>query len=271
VGDTYTVSEEGKKFDIFWKIQNGNVTNIQLDKNEKSLNIDVKINDQDKSESEENSLIITIPKSLIDAPTKLRHAEFTVFVDDKETEYSQSSDDIERSIKIPLSIDSSKIKILGTNILSKKQQTQEYIQQNNSNLSETNGDDSGGGGCLIATATYGSELSSQVQLLREIRDDKVMSTEAGVLFMEDFNKFYYSFSPMIADYERENPAFKELVKIGITPLLTTLTIMNNAETEQEILAYGLGVILMNVGLYFVMPTIIIFRIKNNISNFRNNI
>ena len=36
-----------------------------------------------------------------------------------------------------------------------------------------------GGGCLIATATYGSEMSPQVQLLREIRDNQLMNTESG--------------------------------------------------------------------------------------------
>ncbi|MDA1125249.1 MAG: peptidylprolyl isomerase, partial [Crenarchaeota archaeon] len=36
-----------------------------------------------------------------------------------------------------------------------------------------------GGGCLIATATYGSELAPQVQFLREIRDNTVLQTQSG--------------------------------------------------------------------------------------------
>ena len=52
------------------------------------------------------------------------------------------------------------------------------------------------GGCLIATATYGSELAPQVQLLREIRDNTVLQTQSGTLFMTAFNQFYYSFSPV---------------------------------------------------------------------------
>jgi len=59
-----------------------------------------------------------------------------------------------------------------------------------------------GGGCLIATATFGSELAPQVQFLRELRDDTVMSTSSGVSFMTGFNAIYYSFSPAIADLER---------------------------------------------------------------------
>ena len=56
-----------------------------------------------------------------------------------------------------------------------------------------------GGGCLIATATYGSELAPQVQQLRELRDNSLLHTESGKSFMSSFNDFYYSFSPTIAD------------------------------------------------------------------------
>ncbi|MDC0193874.1 copper-binding protein, partial [Candidatus Nitrosopelagicus sp.] len=62
---------------------------------------------------------------------------------------------------------------------------------------------SGGGGCLIATAAYGSEMAPQVQFLREIRDNTVLQTQSGTSFMTVFNQFYYSFSPTVADYERE--------------------------------------------------------------------
>jgi len=117
------------------------------------------------------------------------------------------------------------------------------------------------GGCLIATATYGSEMAPQVQLLREIRDNQLMNTESGVSFMTGFNQFYYSFSPHIADMERENPAFKELVKIGITPLLSSLSIMSHAESDSEVLGYGIGVILMNIGMYFVIPIVMVYKVK----------
>ncbi len=120
---------------------------------------------------------------------------------------------------------------------------------------------SNGGGCLIATATYGSEMAPQVQFLREIRDNQLMSTDSGVSFMTSFNQFYYSFSPYIADYERENPIFQEAVKIGITPLLSSLSIMSHAESESQVLGYGIGVILMNIGMYFVVPVMLFYGIK----------
>ncbi|MDH5658722.1 MAG: hypothetical protein OEY17_05225, partial [Nitrosopumilus sp.] len=64
-----------------------------------------------------------------------------------------------------------------------------------------------------------------------------------------------------ADAERENPAFKELVKIGITPLLSSLSIMSHAESDSEVLGYGIGVILMNIGMYFVVPAVVIHKVK----------
>jgi len=110
-----------------------------------------------------------------------------------------------------------------------------------------------GGGCLIATAAYGSELAPQVQMLREIRDNQLMNTESGSAFMTTFNEAYYSFSPYIADMERESPVFKEIVKAGLTPMLSTLTIMESAETESEVLGLGLSVIALNLGMYIGLP------------------
>ena len=120
-----------------------------------------------------------------------------------------------------------------------------------------------GGGCLIATAAFGSEMAPQVQFLREIRDNTVLQTQSGSTFMTGFNQFYYSFSPAIADYERENPAFKETVKIAITPMLTSLAILNyvDIDSEEEMLGYGIGIILLNIGMYFVAPAAIIFKIR----------
>ena len=120
-------------------------------------------------------------------------------------------------------------------------------------------DNTNGGGCLIATATYGSEMAPQVQFLREIRDNTVLTTESGTSFMTGFNQVYYSFSPYVADYERENPAFKELVKIGITPMLASLNVMSLADSEEEILGYGIGVILMNLGMYIAAPAVVIYK------------
>ena len=120
------------------------------------------------------------------------------------------------------------------------------------------------GGCLIATASYGSELAPQVQLLREIRDNTVLQTQSGESFMNGFNHIYYSFSPTIADYERENPVFKEAVKLTLTPLLASLTLLQHTDidSEHEMLGYGIGLILLNIGMYFIAPAILITKIRS---------
>ena len=118
-----------------------------------------------------------------------------------------------------------------------------------------------GGGCLIATATYGSEMATEVQQLRELRDNQLMNTESGTAFMGMFNNIYYSFSPVIADYERENPYFKEAVKLAITPMISTLSLMENAETESEVLGLGLSVIMLNLGMYLGVPAVMIVGIR----------
>jgi len=118
-----------------------------------------------------------------------------------------------------------------------------------------------GGGCLIATATYGSELAPQVQQLRELRDNQLLQTESGTQFMGIFNDIYYSFSPTIADYERENPYFKEAVKLGITPMISSLSLMENAESESEVLSIGISVIMLNLGMYLGVPAIVIIGIR----------
>ena len=133
---------------------------------------------------------------------------------------------------------------------------EQTIQENNNE----------GGGCLIATAAFGSEMSPQVQQLREIRDNIVMQTSSGKSFMTGFNQIYYSFSPQIADYERENPIFKEAVKVTLTPMLTSFSLLAHVpiDTEQEMLGYGIGVILLNVGMYFVAPAILFTAIKKKL-------
>jgi hypothetical protein len=119
------------------------------------------------------------------------------------------------------------------------------------------------GGCLIATATYGSELAPQVQQLRELRDNSLLQTESGTQFMGMFNDVYYSFSPIIADYERENPVFREMVKIAITPMITSLSILNYVDmnSEAEVLGYGISLILLNLGMYLGVPAVVIVGIK----------
>ncbi|MCV0372238.1 MAG: hypothetical protein K5793_01605 [Nitrosarchaeum sp.] len=126
-------------------------------------------------------------------------------------------------------------------------------------------DEKPGGGCLIATAAYGTELAPQVQFLREIRDNTVMSTSSGSAFMTGFNQLYYSFSPTIADMERENPLFQQAVRAFITPMISSLSIMTLAEdgSEAQVLGLGLSVIALNLGMYIAAPALIGFKVHRH--------
>lgn len=121
---------------------------------------------------------------------------------------------------------------------------------------------SSSGGCLIATAAYGTELAPQVQKLREIRDGVVYQTSSGTAFMDSFNVVYYWFSPTISDWERQNPVFKQSVKVLLTPMLSSISLLDFADSEIKVFGYGMGVILLNIGMYFVAPIVIFMKIKS---------
>lgn len=76
--------------------------------------------------------------------------------------------------------------------------------------------------CLIATAAFGSELSPQVKYLRHFRDHYILSTASGSAFMNIFNSIYYSFSPQVAQYEREQPWFQGITRVALYPLFGIL-------------------------------------------------
>ena len=108
-------------------------------------------------------------------------------------------------------------------------------------------------------------MAPQVQQLRELRDNQLLQTQSGTQFMEMFNDVYYSFSPIIADYERENPLFKEAVKFAITPMISSLSLMENANSESEVLGLGLSVIALNLGMYLGVPAIVIIGIRKRLT------
>jgi uncharacterized oligopeptide transporter (OPT) family protein len=83
-----------------------------------------------------------------------------------------------------------------------------------------------------------------------------MNTESGTAFMGTFNDIYYSFSSTIADMERESPIFKEIVKVGLTLMISSLSLMENANSESEVLGLGLSVITLNLGMYLGVPDVV---------------
>ena len=135
-------------------------------------------------------------------------------------------------------------------------------------VSQTTEPEPSGGGCLIATAAYGTEMAPQIQQLREIRDNTVLTTASGSAFMSGFNTIYYSFAPTIADMERENPMFQESVRLFITPMISSLSIMSLAEngSEVEVLGLGISVILLNLGMYIAAPALVGFTVHKHLKS-----
>ena len=64
--------------------------------------------------------------------------------------------------------------------------------------------------------------------------------------------------------EREHPLFKEAVKLAITPMISSLSLMENAENENEVLGIGLSVIMLNLGMYLGVPDVVIIGIRKRI-------
>ena len=232
----YMISTDGHNFEITFTA-NFTVLSHTFSAHDKMLQFNV-----DAVHEKENVAEIIIPRDLFDG-------EFTILLDGKEIFAQVNKTDRSSVVSIVFDGNGDTIDITATKYLG--------VELEKSN----------GGGCLIATATFGSELAPQVQQLRELRDNIVLQTESGTSFMTEFNHFYYSFSPAIADYERENAVFKEAVKLTLTPLLTSLTLLQyvDIDSESSMLGYGIGIILLNIGMYFVAPAVLIMKITKRVN------
>jgi len=222
-------------------VSNFDVLDHEFDKDEKRLTIFL------NSSLENNLGEIIIPQILLGG-------NFTFYQNDLEIQQKVKSNDKISFITLNFTgLGNNKIDIIATEALIGVEEISQPIDVPTSN----------GGGCLIATATFDSELSPQVQQLRELRDNQLLQTEYGLSFMKSFNDFYYSFSPVIADYERENPLFKEAVKVTITPLLFSLSTLNHVEfdSESSVIGYGVGIIALNAMMYLGLPVIGIISLR----------
>jgi streptogramin lyase len=113
--------------------------------------------------------------------------------------------------------------------------------------------------CLIATATFESELAPQVQFLRTFRDQQITHTFAGTNFMTVFNAFYYSFSPTVAEYEDSHAAMRGVMRVALYPLIGVLQISSGSYSavafQPELAALTAGLVAGSlIGLvYFALP------------------
>ena len=132
--------------------------------------------------------------------------------------------------------------------------------------------------CIIATVTYGSEVSNEVNLLRRFRDDIVLNSYAGQQFYKAFNTFYYSWSPYIAQIIHENNWLKTPFKIILYPLLTSLLFSTYLVQpiiflNKEIAVYIAGTVISSIlGIIYITPSIaILLKVLNNKKIDRKNV
>jgi len=119
------------------------------------------------------------------------------------------------------------------------------------------------GACIIATSTFGSELSPEVNLLRTFREEYVLPTFAGEQFMIVFNDWYYSFSPQLAKVISENLLIREFAKIILYPLLYALKISsytyNFLSFNPELAIFTSGFIASAlIGMFYLLPQLYLF-------------
>jgi hypothetical protein len=77
---------------------------------------------------------------------------------------------------------------------------------------KSSGDDTG---CFIATAAYGSLMEPHVRILRDFRDRFLLGNVAG----ESFVRFYYTYSPPIANFMEEHDSLREMVRMSLFPVV----------------------------------------------------
>ena len=88
-----------------------------------------------------------------------------------------------------------------------------YTEEETTTTSSEDG--GGGGGCFIATAAYGTPMAEEVKSLCKFRDQILLRSPTG----KEFVRFYYTVSPPIADFIRNKPGLKAMVREVLKPLV----------------------------------------------------
>ena len=93
-------------------------------------------------------------------------------------------------------------------------------------------------GCFIATAAYGTPMAEQIQILREFRDEYLVTNSLGQGLVD----IYYSISPSIADFIAEHPGLKPIVRAGLVPAVAVSTVAVNTGPAEKAAIVGLLVL-----------------------------
>jgi hypothetical protein len=88
--------------------------------------------------------------------------------------------------------------------------------------------------CFIATATYGTPMAEEIEILRQFRDEYLLTSPLGQALVD----LYYRASPPIAEFITEHPSLKPILRAGLLPAVTTATVSVNTTVAEKITIVG---------------------------------
>lgn len=100
-----------------------------------------------------------------------------------------------------------------------------------------------GSRCCAATAAYGTPMAKEIAILREFRDEYLLTNPVGKTLVD----FYYRVSPPIAGLITEHPSLKPIVRAGLAPALAMSTLAVNTTPAEKAAIVGL-LVLISVAL-----------------------
>jgi len=89
--------------------------------------------------------------------------------------------------------------------------------------------------CFIATAAYGSPMAKEIEILREFRDEYLLTNPQGEALVD----FYYKVSPPLAQFITENPSLKPIVRVGLLPAVAISAVAVNTTPAVKTAIVGL--------------------------------
>lgn len=89
------------------------------------------------------------------------------------------------------------------------------------------------GGCFIATAAYGTPMAEEIEILREFRDEYMLTNVVGQAFVD----LYYRVSPPMADFITEHASLKQMVRAGLVPAVAmSAVVVSTTPVEKAAIA-----------------------------------
>jgi hypothetical protein len=94
--------------------------------------------------------------------------------------------------------------------------------------------------CFIATAAYGTPMAEEIQILREFRDEYLLTNPVGKGLVD----FYYRVSPPIAEFITEHPSLKPIVRAGLVPAVVISAVVVNTSPAEKMAMAGLLILVL---------------------------